>query len=112
MRAEHKQLCFEHCLVAQWQVNSHLVAVEVGIECRTCQRVQLNGLAFNHAWLECLDTQTVKCRGTVEQHRMTLHHIFKDIPYHGFLAVDNLLGALHRLYDAAFNELANDEWFV
>ena len=59
-----------------------------------------------------MDTKTVKCRGTVQEHRVTLHYIFEDVPYHRFLAVDNLLGTLHSLHDAAFNELADDERLV
>ena len=93
-------------------MNGHLVAVEVGIECSTCQWVELNSLAFDHLWLECLDTETVKCWSTVEQHRMTLHYIFKDVPNYRFLAVDNFLGALYCLHDTALNEFADDEWFV
>ena len=112
VRAEHQQLCLEHCLVAERQVNCHLVTVEVGVERRTCQRVQLDSLALDHTWLECLDTKTVKCRGTVKKHRMTLHHVFKDIPYNRLLAVYNLLGALHCLHNAALNKLADDKRFI
>ncbi len=43
---------------------------------------------------------------------MSLHHVFEDIPYHSLLAVDNLLGALDSLYDAALDELANHEGLV
>ena len=112
VRTEHQQLCFEHCLVAEWQVHSHLVTIEVGVECRTCQWVKLDSLTFNHARLECLDTETVKCRGTVQEHGVTLHYIFEDVPYHRFFAVDYLLGALHCLHYAALYELADDERLV
>ena len=91
---------------------SHLVAVEVGVERGTCQRVQLNGLALDHAGLERLDTQTVKCRGTVEEHGVTFHHVFEDVPYNSFLAVDNLFGRFDGLDDAALDELADDEGLV
>ena len=76
MSLEHQHLCFQNCFVAQRQVNSHLVTVEVGIERRTCQRVQLNSFSFDHLRLESLNTQTVKCRRTVQQYRMTLHYVF------------------------------------
>ena len=71
---------------------SHLVTVEVGVESGTSQRVQLNGLTLNHLGLECLDTQTVQCRSTVQQNGVTLHYIFQNIPYYRILAVYNLLG--------------------
>ena len=93
-------------------MDSHLVTIEVGIERRTCQGVKLDGLTFNHAWLESLDTQTVQCRGTVQQYRMTLHHVLQDIPDNGFLAVHNLLGRLDRLHNAALDELTDDERLV
>ena len=40
MRTEHKHLSFQDSLVAKGKVHSHLVAVEVGIECRTSQRME------------------------------------------------------------------------
>ena len=55
MGAEHEQLGLKHGLVAEREVDSHLVTVEVGIEGRTCQRVKLDGLALDHARLEGLD---------------------------------------------------------
>ncbi len=112
MSAEHQHLSLEDSLVAKRKVHSHLVAVEVGIECRTCQRMQLDSLALDHLGLEGLDAETVKRRSTVEQHGVTLHHIFEDIPYHRFLAVNDLLGALHSLHDAALDELADHERLV
>ena len=110
--AEHKHLSFQYCLITQWKVNSHLVTVKVGIKRRTCQRMKLDSLAFDKFRLECLDTKTVKSWCTVEQYRMTLHDIFKDIPYYRFLAVYNLLGALYSLNDTALNELADNKRLV
>ena len=112
VRLQHQHLCFHHRLVAERQVHSHLVAVEVGVKRRTCERVQLDSLTFDEFGLESLDTQAVQCWCTVEEHGMSLHHIFEDVPHHGFLAVDNLFGALHRFHDATLNEFANHERFV
>ena len=109
---KHQYLRLQHSLIAQGEVNGHLVTIEVGIECRTCQWVQLYSLTLDKLRLEGLDTQTVKRRSTVEQNRMTLHHMLKDIPDDGVLAVHNLLGTLHRLHDAALNEFTDDEWLV
>ena len=110
--AEHQHLGFKDGLVAKRQMDGHLVAVEVGVERRTCQRVELDCLTLDHLGLEGLDTETVKCRGSVEEHGMTFHHVFEDIPYHGLLAVYNLLGRLDGLDDAALDELADHEGFV
>ena len=74
--------------------------------------MELNGLALDEFRLESLNTETVKCRCTVEQHGMSLHHILEDVPDDGLAAVDDFLGALHRLHDAALYELAYDERLV
>ena len=109
---EHENLCLEDSLVAQRQVNSHLVAVEVGIERRTCQRVQLNSLALDKFGLESLDTQTVQCRSTVEEHGMTFHHVLEDVPDDRFATVDDFLRRFHCLDDAALDKFADDEWLI
>ena len=69
--------------------------------------MELDGLTLNKLRLEGLNTQTVKCRCTVKQHGVTLHNILKDIPDDRLTAVDNLLGRLNGLDDAALNELAD-----
>ena len=112
MALEHQKLSLQDSFIRQRQVNGHLVTVEVGVERGTCQGMQLDSLTLDHLGLECLDTQTVQCWCTVQEHRMTLHHVLKDIPDNGVLAVYYLLGALNGLNDTALNELANDEWFV
>ena len=112
MRLEHEHLRLDDGLVAQRQVHCHLVTIKVGVKCRTCKRVQLNCLALDELGLECLDTQTVQCRCTVQKHWVTLHHILEDVPHDGLLAIDNLLGALDRLDNAALNEFANHEGLV
>ena len=73
---QHQHLCLENGLVAQRKVNGHLVTVEVGVERSTSQGVKLNGLTLDKLGLESLNTKTVKRRGTVEEHRVALHHVF------------------------------------
>ena len=112
VRLKHEHLCLDHRLVAQRQVNSHLVTVEVGVESRASERVELDGLTLDELGLECLDTESVQRRCTVEQHGMSLHHVLEDVPNDGFLAVHDLLGALDRLDDTALDELADHEGLV
>ena len=61
-------------------MNGHLVTVEVGVEAGTCERVELDGFAFDEFGLEGKNTETVKCRSAVQENRVTFHHILKDIP--------------------------------
>ena len=42
LRSEHQFARFLHCFLSQGHVNSHLVTVEVRVEGRTHQRVQLD----------------------------------------------------------------------
>ena len=112
MALKHQHLSFEDSLVAQRKVNSHLVAVEVGVERRTCQRVELDSLALDELRLERLDTETVKCRRTVEHYRVALHYVLEDVPDNRLATVYDLLCALNGLHDAALDELADDERLV
>src|SRR5690606_9891692 len=109
VRRQHQDRRFEDRLLTERNVYRHLVTVEVGVKRRTYERVKLNSLTFNQLGLEGLDTETVQRRSTVEQYRVTLEYVFKDIPDHRILTVDDLLRRLHRLHDSSFNELADDE---
>ena len=109
---EHEKLGLHHGCIAERKMDCHLVTVEVGVERGTCERMKLDGLALDHAWLECLDTEPVKSRSTVQENRMSLHHILEDIPDDRILPVHNLLGRLHGLHDAALNQFPDNERFV
>ena len=93
-------------------MDGHLVTIEVGVEGRTGERVELDGLALDHPWLECLDTKPVQGRGTVQENRVALHHVLKNVPDHRILPVNDFLGGLDRLDDSSFDELADDERLV
>ena len=112
MALKHQYLCFKNSLVAQWKVNGHLVTVEVGVERGTSQWVKLNSLTLYKFRLESLNTQTVKCRRTVQHDRVSLHNILENVPDNGFATINNLLGTLDGLHDTALDELANDERLV
>ena len=93
-------------------MDCHLVTVEVRIERGTSERVQLDSLSLYHSRLERLDTESVKCRCTVQKYRMTFHHVLEDIPDDRISPVDNLLRRLDGLHDAALNQFPDDERFV
>ena len=75
-------------------MDRHLVAVEVGVERRADQRVNLDGLAFHQHRLERLNAQAVQRGSAVQQHRMVLDDLFEDVPNHRFLLLDHFLGLL------------------
>ncbi len=94
VRSQHQRACFHLRLDAQRHVDGHLVAVEVGVERRADQRMQLDRLAFNEDRLESLDTEAVQRRCAVQHHRVFLDHFFKDVPDHRRAGFDFLLRRL------------------
>ena len=106
---EHEDARLELGVVRERHVDGHLVAVEVSVEGRTHHRVDADGLAFDQDRLERLDAETVQRGGAVQEHRVPVNDVLQDLPDLGTLLVDHLLGALHRLDQAALDELADDE---
>src|SRR5512136_1649538 len=93
-------------------MHSHLVSVEVSVECCTYQRMQLNSLSFNKFRLECLYPKTVKCRSAVKKNRMSFKDILKNIPYNRILAIYNFLCRFNCLDNAAFDKFSDNEWLI
>ena len=91
-------------------MDCHLIAVEVGVERRTHERMQLNGLAFNQYRFESLDTQSVQRRRPVQHDRMLTNHLFQDIPDFGALALYQSLGGLDGCRITATLKLREDKW--
>ena len=90
-------------------MNSHLVTIEVGVERSTNQRVKLDSTAFNEDRLECLDTQTVKCRRTVQKYGVRLDNILQCIPYIVLRSVNLLAGGLYIGGLACINKSLHNE---
>ena len=74
-------------------MHGHLVAVEVGVEGRADQRMQLNGLALDERRLERLDAQAMQRRRTIEQHGV-LADAVEHVPNLALLLLDEFLGLL------------------
>ena len=90
-------------------MNSHLVAIEVGVERGTYQRMQLDRLTLYQNGLECLDTQSVQGRGAVQHNRMLLNDIFQHIPYLGVQSLHQLLRVLDVLRNTPRHQLLHHE---
>ena len=93
----------------QRHVNGHLVAVEIGVEGRAHQRVQLDGLALDQDRLERLDAEAMQRRCAVQQHRVLADDFLEDVPDLGAFLLDHLLAGLDGRGDAAHVQLAEDE---
>mgnify|MGYP000672846349 CR=1 FL=1 len=90
-------------------MNCHLVAVEVGVERGTYQRMQTDGAALDEDRLERLNAQTVQGRRTVQHDRVTLDDVLEHVPYLGLCALDHLLGGLDVGCGAVLDQLLHDE---
>ena len=88
VRAEHQHVRLDLGLRRQGDMHRHLVAVEVGVESRADQRMDLDRLALHQHRLEGLDPQPVQRRGPVQQHRMVLDDVLEDVPDDAVLALD------------------------
>mmetsp|Transcript_23362 Transcript_23362/g.55498 ORF Transcript_23362/g.55498 Transcript_23362/m.55498 type:complete len:1308 (+) Transcript_23362:390-4313(+) len=106
---QHQRAGFHLRFDGQRHVNSHLVTVEVGVEGRADERMQLDGLAFDQHGLEGLDAEAVQGRGAVQQDRVLLDDLFEDVPDHRRAGFDFLLRGLDRRRDAHGFETAEDE---
>ena len=73
----------------------HLIPVKVCIKCCAYQRVKLDRLTFYQNRLKCLNTQSVKCRCTVQHNRMLFNYILQHIPYFLLYPVNHLLCTLN-----------------
>ena len=109
VRREHEDARLGLRLRGQREVHGHLVAVEVGVEGLTHERVQLDGLALDELRLERLDTQAVQGRSAVEHHRVLGDDLFEHVPHLIALTLDHALGGLDVLRVVEVDEPLHDE---
>ena len=76
-------------------MHSHLVSIEVGVERGTYQWMKLDCLTFYQDWLKCLNTKSVKRRGTVQHNWMLFDYILQYIPYFWLQRLNLLLCCLY-----------------
>ena len=105
----HQRAGFQLGFQGQRQMHRHLVTIEVRVEGRTHQRMQLDRLTFNQYRLERLDTQTVKGRRPVQHDRVLANHFRQDIPDLGSFALDHFLGRLDGGRQTTGFQLGKDE---
>ena len=114
VRGQHQHAGFNLRLRRERNVHGHLVAVEVGVEGGADQRMNLDGLAFHQHRLKSLNAEAMKRGSAVEQNRVVLDDLFKDVPhyrllhlYHFFGLLDGgaLAGLLKAVIDERLEEL-------
>ena len=106
---EHQDTGLGLRLGRQGHVNGHLVAVEVRVERRAVQRVELEGAALDQHRLERLNTEAVERRRAVEHNGMVLDDDVERVPDLGTALVDHLLGGLDVVGGTVLDQLLHDE---
>ena len=109
VRRQHQDPRLGLRLGRQRHVDRHLVAVEVGVERRTHERVDLDGLALDQHGLEGLDAETVQGRRPVQHDRVLADDLLEHVPHLRTRALDHALGALDVLRQVLVDEPLHDE---
>src|SRR5687767_12898188 len=90
-------------------MHCHLVAVEVRVECRANERVNLDGLAFNQHRLKRLNTKAVKSWRAVQKDWMLANHFFENVPDHRLLTFNHFSRLLDSCCMALLFQLVIDK---
>ena len=109
VRREHQHAGLGLRLDRQRQVHGHLVTVEVGVERRTHERVELDGLALDELRLEGLDAEAVQRGGAVQQNRALTDDLLEHVPDLGAVTLDGALGGLDVLRVTEVDQALDDE---
>src|SRR5690606_11672722 len=96
----HENARFKLRLKRKRNVHGHLVAVEVGVECRADERVQLDRLAFDQLRFERLNAEAVQGRRAVQQNRVLADDLVENVPDFRALFLNKLLRLLDRRREA------------
>ena len=107
--AQHEHAGLGLRLGRQRHVDGHLVAVEVGVERRADERMDLQCLALDQHRLEGLDAEAVQRGCTVQEHRVLLDDVFEDVPHLRATTLDHALGGLDVLRQLEVDETLHDE---
>ena len=96
VRREHQNQGFDLGLRSERDVDRHLVAVEVGVEGRADERMDLDGLALDQDRLEGLDAEAMQGGSAVQENRMLGDDLIEVIPHFRMLLFDLFLRGLDR----------------
>ena len=107
---EHELKSFLLSGFGEWDVDSHLVTVEVGVEARADEWVETDGAAFDELRLEGLDTKSMERWSTVEKDWVFADDSFDDIEDEWIVSIDVFIGLLMSGDIAFADKDGGDEW--
>ena len=106
---QHQDPGFGLRLGGQRQVHRHLVPIEVRVERRAHERVDLDGLALHEHGLERLDPEPVQRGCPVQQDRVLADDLFEHVPHLWASALHHPLGALDVLSQGLIDQPLHHE---
>ena len=109
LAGQHQRPALDLRVGRERHMHGHLVAVEIGVECRAHQRVQLDRLAFHQHRLEGLDSQPVQGGRPVQEDRVLADDLLQDRPHLWSLLLHQRLGLLDVVDDVVLHQLLHDE---
>ena len=108
--SKHKVDGFLLGCLAKWDVDGHLVTVEVRVESRADKRMETDCASIDEFWLEGLDGETVQGWCTVEQDRVIADDLLNDIEDDWLITINDLVGSLVGGDMTRGDEDRGDEW--
>ena len=92
-------------------MHGHLIAIEVGVESSTSERVELDSFTFDETRMERLNTKTMQGRSAVEQYARIFGEFFQNIPNLIMFTLDITGSATHIVRQFTFDNLSHDKRF-
>ena len=105
IRRHHQHARFDLRFDRKRYVDRHLIAVEVRVERGANERVKLNRLALDQHGLESLHAEPMQRRCAVEENRMLLDHLSKNVPNLGAFVLNHLPRGLNGRHESLLLEL-------
>ena len=91
---EHELKGFLLSGFGKWDVDGHLVTVEVGVEARADEWVETDGAAFDELRLEGVDTKSMEGRSAVEKDWVLTDDFFDDVEDDWIVSIDVFVSLL------------------
>ena len=109
VRGEHQVARLSDRRLGEGHMHSHLVAIEVGVEGRTHQRMDLDRIPFDQHNLKRLDAEPMQRRCAVQENRAVLSDLFQHIPYFRTQTIHHALRALDVVRVVVLHQATHDE---
>src|SRR3989344_43654 len=108
---DHERARFFMRLIGEGNVHSHLVSVEVCVECGADERMELNCESFDEHRLEGLNAEAMERGGAVEEDVFILDDVLQNVPHLAMTFEDEAFRRFHVVRKFLADDLADYERF-